>query len=153
LYYSVTTKKRKLCMSDPLRPVLIMVRGLPGSGKSYLAQLLQKRLGGDVVMLDPDGTDYTSGAYASFSAKLTSEGVDEKLHPYRYLRAQAYEGITDHKVIIWNQAFTNNDLLDRTIKNLQAYAAEHNEKLPAMVVLMLYYHNSHLTLAVVLQVM
>lgn len=118
-----------------LRPVLIMIRGLPGSGKSYVARELQKQLdAGALVILDPDATDYDSQAYKDFSAALTAEGVDAKLHPYRFLRSRGYAAILEGKVIIWNQAFTHLDLLDRTIKNLQAYATEHGVELPAFVV-------------------
>ena len=115
-------------------PKLIMVRGLPGSGKSFLAAKLQEQLKDGVVLLDPDSIDMKGEDYMSFSAKLSAEGVDEKLHPYRFLRSRAYDGITAHKIIIWNQAFTQQEMLDKTIKNLQAYAEEHDEKLPAMVV-------------------
>ncbi len=117
------------------KPVLVMVRGLPGSGKSYLAVELQKQIGHDaVVLLDPDATDYTSEEYSSFSSELSAQGVDSKLHPYRYLRSNAYNGIVSGKIIIWNQAFTNQDLLDRTINNLKTFAQEHNIELPTLIV-------------------
>src|SRR5687767_12616624 len=92
------------------KPALIMIRGLPGSGKSYLAKALKKALGEDkVVMLDPDSIDKNSKDYTQMAEALTSEGVDEKLFPYRYSRGLAYKGIEQNKVIMWNQAFTNLD--------------------------------------------
>lgn len=116
-------------------PVLIIIRGLPGSGKSSIARELQKDLGADeVTLLDPDMTDYTGNEYKEFSARLVAEGVDTKLHPYRFLRAAAYAAIKERKIVIWNQGFTNLDILDRTIKNLKAYASEHGCDLQAIVV-------------------
>lgn len=121
-------------MSQP-NPILILIRGVPGSGKSYLAVALQAALGKEtVVTLDPDATNYKGKEYAAFSEGLTKEGVDSKLHPYRFLRAQAYAAIVAHKVIIWNQAFTNLDGFDKTVKNLQAYATDHGTELPVLVV-------------------
>lgn len=115
--------------------ILIMMRGLPGSGKSTIAQALQQNLGQDTtVVLDPDTIDFDSHDYQSLSASLIEEAVDIKLHPYRYLRARAYRSISAKKIVIWNQAFTNADLLDRTIKNLIAYAEERGQELPVLVV-------------------
>lgn len=117
------------------KPTLVLVRGIPGSGKSYLTSALQQSLdAGNVVVLDPDATDYTSPTYLAHTAALTSEGVDEKFHPYRFLRSQAHQGIIDGKIIIWNQAWTNLDGFNKTIVNLQNYALEHDKQLAILVV-------------------
>ena len=122
-------------MNTTSHPTLVLVRGIPGSGKSYLANALLKSIGTDkAVALDPDATDYTSKEYTDLSKSLTAEGVDEKFHPYRFIRGKAYKAITDHKILIWNQPFTNLDGFTKTIINLQAYAAEHNTQLPLLVV-------------------
>ena len=116
-------------------PLLVLVRGLPGSGKSYIASAVQEKLGAsEVVLLDPDTIDFESSAYIEMSTRLTEDGVDSKLYPYRFLRQQAYEGILAGKIIIWNQAFTNLYIFDRTILNLQNYAAEHSVELKHIVV-------------------
>lgn len=121
--------------SDITGPVLLLIRGLPGSGKSYLAAALREALGTDnVVVLDPDATDYTSAAYQTMSEQLSAEGVDTKFHPYRFLRAQAYDAIEAGKVIMWNQAWTNLDGLNKTVVNLQTYANEHGTQLPVLIV-------------------
>jgi predicted ABC-type ATPase len=117
------------------KPKLVIVRGLPGSGKSYISGLLSANIGvSKTVLLDPDSINFDSNDYLAFSKPLTTEGVDEKLFPYRYLRALAYRAISAGKTIIWNQAFTHQDLLDRTIKNLQNYAKEHGVELGVLVV-------------------
>lgn len=120
-------------------PILVLVRGLPGSGKSYLTQALQKaiseELGQDtVVVLDPDATDYESTEYKELATQLASDGVEAKFHPYRFLRGRAHAGIAANKVIIWNQPFTQFDGFNKTVVNLQAYATEHGKELPLLVV-------------------
>jgi predicted ABC-type ATPase len=122
-------------MNTNAGPILMMIRGVPGSGKSYLAAALKKSLGQDgVVVLDPDAIDQTNEAYLNFSKQLALEGVDEKFHPYRFSRAQAYEAITSGKIIIWNQAFVNLDGFEKTVNNLRTYATEHGVRLPLLVV-------------------
>lgn len=116
-------------------PVLVFIRGVPGSGKSYLATTLQAAIGKDkVIVLDPDATNYKSKAYTTLSKSLTAEGIDAKFHPYRFLRRRAYEGITSNKIIVWNQPFTDLDGFNKTVINLQAYATERNIELPLLVV-------------------
>jgi deoxyadenosine/deoxycytidine kinase len=120
-------------------PTLVLIRGMPGSGKSYLATALRKSLqqktGQDgVVLLDPDATDYQSKAYIEHTEALTVEGVDPKLHAYRFLRAKAYKAIEDHKIIIWNQAFTNLEIFNKMIDRLRDHAALHHTELPILVV-------------------
>lgn len=120
---------------DIAHPILILVRGLPGSGKTYLALELQKAIGEkNVVMLDPDTADYESPEYYALSKQLSQEGLDVKIHPYRFLRGQAYAGITARKVIIWNQPFTNLGMFTRMIENLQAYAKAAGQQLPVLIV-------------------
>jgi predicted ABC-type ATPase len=117
------------------QPTLVLIRGLPGSGKSSLAAALQHTIGADEVMvLDPDGIDFSSEAYTDHSAMLEAEGVESKFFPYRFLRTKAYQGILGGKIIIWNQAFTLLHGFRRTIDNLQAYATDHGITLPVLVV-------------------
>lgn len=122
-------------MTDSSHPTLILIRGLPGSGKSYVAAALQQAIGSErVVMLDPDATDYKSAAYKAHVEAQTAEGVEPKLHAYRFLREQAYQGIRDHKVVIWNQPFTNLEIFQKMVDRLQTHAAENGTSLPMLVV-------------------
>jgi len=115
---------------------LIMIRGLPGSGKSYLTTALSKALGEqNVVVLDPDATDYKSPEYLELSRALTEEGVEEKFHPHRFIRGKAFKAIDDGKIIIWNQPFSNLGGFQRTIASLQEHAAERGlDEIPMLVV-------------------
>jgi len=117
------------------QPVVILIRGLPGSGKTYLARALQEAIGGDrVVMLDPDAIDFQSQEYLEHVKKLTAEGVDPQLHAYRFSRAKAYKGIEDNKIIIWNQPFTNLEIFNKMVGRLRDHARGHNRDLWILVV-------------------
>ena len=115
-------------------PVLIFVRGLPGSGKSYVTNRLQKELGEGVVVLDPDATDYESNEYHEHTKVLTEQGVNPALFAYRFLREKAYKAIKENKVVIWNQPFTNLEIFNKMIANLRIKADEHQVALPILVV-------------------
>jgi predicted kinase len=114
---------------------LILVRGLPGSGKSHLAAALVDAIGADkVVILDPDKVDQTSPEYIALSESLAKEGVDKIYFPNRFLKATGYKAIDEGKTIIWNQAFTLWDGFNRSLNSLKDYAAEHGIDLPVLVV-------------------
>lgn len=117
-----------------MNPLIILIRGIPGSGKSYIAHELAHKLGSDVILLDPDTIDYDSQQYAQHVEQLTADGVDPKLHAYRFLRGMAYQGIKDGKVIIWNQPFTNLEIFHKMTHNLYAQAALHKTNLRMLVV-------------------
>ncbi|HSX06452.1 MAG TPA: zeta toxin family protein [Candidatus Saccharimonadia bacterium] len=116
-------------------PIAILIRGLPGSGKSYLAAALAEAFGKDAtVMLDPDSVDQTSQEYKDHVAAQTAEGVDPALHLYRFSRAKAYKGIDDHKIIMWNQPFTNLEVFNKMADRLKEHAGEQQTPLPILVV-------------------
>jgi predicted ABC-type ATPase len=116
-------------------PIVILIRGPYGSGKSYLAAALQQAIGADnVVMLDPDAIDFKSQAYQDHVAACRAEGVDEKQIPYRFSRAQAYAGIEAHKIIIWNQPFSNLEMFGRITDRFKEHAAESGTTVPLLVV-------------------
>lgn len=117
------------------RPTLVMIRGLPGSGKSHLAAALADRLGkGDVTILDPDTIDLAAPDYAKFSKALDREGLDKAIHPFRWSRKLACDAIMAHKIVIWNQPFTNRGIFERLVAFLEGHAHEHGLHLPVLVV-------------------
>ncbi|HSX16266.1 MAG TPA: AAA family ATPase [Candidatus Saccharimonadales bacterium] len=116
------------------QPLLIIIRGLPGSGKSYLADALQKAFGADnTVLLDPDAIDFESKAYKDHVAAQPA-GDDPKVFPFRFSQNRAYAGIEAHKIIIWNQAFTNLEMFQRMIGRLEAHAETNGTRLPVLIV-------------------
>lgn len=116
-------------------PALIIIRGIPGSGKTSIATELAQTLGsGDVQSIDPDEIDVTSDEYRIFSHSLTAQGVDEKFHTYRYLNSKARQAIDAGKTIIWNQAFIDFKGLSITVERLKEYAHEQGIELPVLVV-------------------
>lgn len=116
-------------------PVLIIIRGVPGGGKSYLANALVDKLGADnVVLLDPDKVDQSSDEYKQYSQALSKEGIEEKFHLYRFSRQQAYDAMPLKKIVIWNQGFMDFKGLSLTIKRIEDVAIEHNLTLKTLVV-------------------
>lgn len=119
----------------PMDSTLIIVRGVPGSGKSYISSALAAALGTDAtVVLDPDVIDMNSSEYRAFSADLSAQDVDQKFHPFRYLRQHGYDGILQHKTVIWNQAFNDFDGFEITVKRMQKFAQQHDVSLRVLVV-------------------
>lgn len=118
------------------KSILVLIRGLPGSGKSYFADALAKELSknNQIVCLDPDATDYNSQDYLKHVKEQTSEGVDPKLFAYRFLRAKAYKAIENKQIIIWNQPFTNLEILQKVTTRLQEHAQEHGMILNILVI-------------------
>jgi thymidylate kinase len=116
-------------------PLLIIIRGLPGSGKTYIAEKLAKEFdASNVVSLDPDTINYNSEEFKQHVINQTAEGVDPILHDYRFLRARAYDAIVAHKVLIWNQPFTNLEILQKVTTRLSEHAEEHDTKLSIVIV-------------------
>ncbi len=122
-------------MSLAQRPILVIIRGVPGSGKSFFASKLETALQeNEILSLDPDATDYTSKEYRLHVHKQQAEGVNEKLFPYRFLRQQAFDATLQRKIIIWNQPFTDLTILKKVTDKLQEFASENNIVLPTLVI-------------------
>jgi len=116
-------------------PILILIRGLPGSGKSHLAAKLYDTIGSDqVTLLDPDGIDLTSPEYLALCETLRVAGIEEKFFPNRFLKVKGYEAIIGHKVIIWNQPFTDLGGFQRSIDSLRTFASAQHIPMPILLV-------------------
>lgn len=117
------------------QPALLIIRGLPGSGKTFLTAELRRRLSDTpMTILDPDATDYTSKDYLAHVDQQIADGVDPKLFAYRYLRLRAHRAIEARQLIIWNQPFTNLEIFNKMTANLQAHAIECGMQLRILVV-------------------
>ncbi len=116
-------------------PMLVLVRGVPGSGKSFFADKLRISFDqNDYIVLDPDATNYDSQEYKEHIKKQIAENVDPKLHPYRFLRAKAFDAIKNSQIIIWNQPFTDLAVMKNVTNKLEEFAQENNKNLKILVV-------------------
>lgn len=98
------------------QPTLIFVRGLPGSGKSYLSDAIIAKIGHDkAVLVDPDAIDRENSGYIALSDSLSSEGLNPAIYPFRWLRKTACAGISSGKTVLWSQPFTNRGVFDRLV--------------------------------------
>lgn len=96
---------------------IIFIRGIPGSGKSFIAKHLVQALSDrHVTLLDPDTIDTDSSSFVQLSEELSKEGLAKEIHPFRWLRRQAVEQAEEGSIIIWNQPFTKLDIFDRLIQ-------------------------------------
>lgn len=117
------------------KAVVVLVRGLPGSGKSYIvSKFLESFKSADVISLDPDMVDKESEAYKQHVIEQEKEGVAPELHLYRFLRAQAYSGIRAGELVIWNQPFSNSEIFKKMTDNFYIQAREVGVELQILVV-------------------
>jgi len=82
---------------------LIIIRGLPGSGKTFLSKALVETLGNNNVKeVNPDDIFDASEEYQDFVEQLQREEPDlgSKFFPFRFLRKQALEAIQIDKIVI-----------------------------------------------------
>lgn len=114
---------------------LIFIRGLPGSGKSYLAERLAERLGpAGTVLLDPDAVDQASKEYKTHIATQIKEGVEPALHLYRFSRAKAFDTLAAGKNVIWNQPFSSLEVFNKVTGRFKSFATERGIKLVIVVI-------------------
>lgn len=118
-----------------MQSTLILIRGIPGSGKSFIANALAESLGEQsVVLLDPDKIDMNGAAFQEYSSQLTADGVEKKFHPFRFLRQTGYDGMLAGKTVIWNQAFNDFAGFEVTVKRMLEFAQTNDITLKVLVV-------------------
>lgn len=94
------------------RPVLLIVRGIPGSGKSTLTdQLLKLPSLKDSLRLDPDLVDQNGDEFVKFCQSLPLELPIQK-QIYRFLLRKAEAALKEQRSVIWEQPW-------RTLKGLR----------------------------------
>lgn len=119
------------------KPNLLIIRGVPGSGKTSLAREMQKRFGWETsVIIDPDEIDKQSANYVSFveNLKLNNPDIDENIYPYRFLLSQAKNVLETGTTVIWDQPFTVLEGLRYTIGTLTAHAKALGISLPVLII-------------------
>ena len=117
-------------------PLLIFIRGLPGSGKSHVTYALRDAINQTpVTVIDPDFIDKKDEKYQSFASQLEAEGLDSAIIPFRWLRQCAVEAARERAIIIWNQPFTNKGIFDRLVVYLKdSVTSMHNLDLQILVI-------------------
>jgi adenylate kinase family enzyme len=105
-------------MQENQNPLLILIRGLPGTGKSTVAHDIEAILKDKIVILDPDTIDTESKDFLDFSDNLRGK-VDEKIFPYRYLLNKGYKALEENKIVIWGQAWTKLWGIKSALKSLR----------------------------------
>jgi len=121
---------------SPRCPQIIIIRGLPGSGKTSLAHQLTREIGSDIVIVDPDSIETASSEYVEFVEQLVSEEpeIDSKIIPYRFLLNRATKALLEERVIIWNQPFSDLEGLDYTIKKLTKEMKNNGKNVTVLIV-------------------
>ncbi len=122
-------------MSHTQHAKLVFIRGIPGSGKSYLAHQLLQTLGNEnIVLLDPDALDLNNPGYKKFSEELTAQDLPKAIHPFRWLRLQAVRAAQDGAIIMWNQPFTDEGVFTRLIDFIRTAAHEKSVELDVYII-------------------
>lgn len=107
------------------QPLILFVRGIPGSGKSFFTEALKNKLiKGKVTVIDPDSVDIEDPNFKVFSAQLLEDGLDKKIHPFRWLRKRAIDAADENSIIIWNQPFTDKGIFDRLVIYLKEQVSQ-----------------------------
>ena len=100
------------------KPLLILVRGLPGAGKSDLVDvLLQPSALVGALRLDPDRVDLADPKLVEFVSGLPIK-LSPKRQIYRFLLWQADEALRRGQHVIWEQPWRMRWGLYITIENL-----------------------------------
>lgn len=119
----------------PPNPRLLLIRGIPGSGKTHLAQALTKLLPADeAVLIDPDAIDQAGEEYTRFVAGLTNKDVQQITFLFRFLMHQVKGAIVQRKLIIWNQPFSDSENLEMILYDLQQFSHGQDLNLETQIV-------------------
>lgn len=92
-------------MEEKKHAIILLIRGMPGSGKTKIALHIKKFFSDDCVVLDPDTLDKNDPDFNALRTELQGT-ISEDVIPYRYLLKKANEAVGRGKVVIWPQAWT-----------------------------------------------
>lgn len=109
-------------------PLLVIFRGIPGCGKTSIAETIQEKIlnGSYIERVDPDLINKNDPQYIIFTEYLQNSEPDleGKYYPYRYLLHIATENLKSGKIVFWDQPFTDLEGLVYTIRKLTKDVAQ-----------------------------
>lgn len=98
-----------------MKTKLVLIRGIPGAGKTSIAEKVAKTL--NFYHIDPDLLNTSSVDYKKYAEELV-ETVPERRIIYRYLLKKTVECLNNNKSVIWSQPWRILERLDLTIRNI-----------------------------------
>ncbi len=102
------------------KSLLVVIRGLPGSGKSTIMDHCIKKLD-SAVRLDPDKINLESDDFVSFcQGRHLSVSLEKRM--YRFLLYQACSSLQNKQVVIWEQPWRQFRLFLLTLENIAIIA-------------------------------
>ncbi len=112
-------------------PKLILIRGLPGAGKSHLAELLIGQMEfEEAVFCDPDKVITEGEDFLRFLEENNEEGMSIKTMIYRFLLKRAAEGLKNRRDVIWDQPWRSIWGIEYTLDFLNKYLILENTNSP-----------------------
>src|SRR5581483_1224699 len=102
-------------------PHLVILRGLPGSGKSSVANKIKDALSQKIEIVDPDLIKKKDEEYINFVNHeiLKEPDLEPKFLPYRYLLSKTIAFLENKKSVIWSQPFSDLEKLRYTIGKIK----------------------------------
>ncbi len=100
--------------------LFILLRGLPASGKTTIANNFVKVSPIAFTSLDPDTVDISSKEYRKFIPKMT-KNPSPNVKMYSYLFQKSIALLSDEKNVIWQQPWTRLAEVKLTIQNMGYY--------------------------------
>lgn len=108
-------------------PLLVFIRGIPGSGKSHLSEyLIQNGIIDNCELIDPDSINDSNLNYMEFFKDQIKNGTNEEVIPWRYNLSLTIEALLHGKNVIWNQPWTELEGIKTTLERVQNALREHD---------------------------
>ena len=96
----------------------MVIRGLPGSGKSTVAKIIASKLG-NVGIVDQDEVDVKSDEFLELRRSVTGE-IPDRTVIYRFDLRNAKQYLTENKMVIWPQPWTKVWGIEKAVRSLKS---------------------------------